>query len=390
MQTPKRKLLLITDLYPNKFNPVNGVFVQQQAIELSRFYQVQVVAACDKNPYLIYEHWQDGFPVKVICYPYWRKFFLTSLITYRLLALPAIKRCYKGFQPDLIHIHDYRHIPELFWLKPWLNKLSIPKYLTLHNIRTHPQRLKNNPRVWFYRWALNRTLTNWNHIFTVNNRIAKWVEQYSPASKITVTGNGVSELQKVQPQLIEPYRTILKDGCFHLISIGNLFTEKGFSYLIEAVSILKQEGFCLQLIIAGDGDKKKELQNQVKIKHLNAEVIFLGRIENNLLRNILPLFDLFVLASYSETFGIVFLEAMFAGLPVIGIRNEGIFGLAEDGRQALFAEPQNSIDLALKIKLLLTNQILRQEIAQVGQRLVQEKYMLSELMQRVIKVYEQK
>ena len=120
MQTPQKKLLLITDLYPNKFNPVNGVFVQKQAIELSKFYQVQVVAACDKNPYLIYQHHQDGFTAKIICYPYWQKFFLSSLITYRILALPAIKRCYKRFQPDLIHIHDYRHIPELFWLKPWL------------------------------------------------------------------------------------------------------------------------------------------------------------------------------------------------------------------------------------------------------------------------------
>lgn len=390
MQTHQRKLLLITDLYPHKFNPVNGVFVQKQAIELSRFYRVQVVAACIKNPYLIYEHLQDGFPVKVICYPYWQRFFLTSLITARLLALPVIKRCYKRFQPDIIHIHDYRHIPELFWLKPWLNKLPVPKYLTLHNIRTHPERLKNNPRVWFYRWALKRTLTNWNHIFTVNNRIAKWVEQYNPVSKVTVICNAVSELNEVDPKLIDAYKNILLADYFHIISIGNLFTEKGFSFLIQAVSILKKEGLRIQLVIVGDGDRRKELENQVKINNLNTEVMFLGRIENNLLRNILPLFDLFVLASYSETFGIVFLEAMFAGLPVIGIKNEGIFGLAEDGKQALFAEPKNSKDLALKIKLLITNQILRQEIARAGQKLVQEKYILSELIQRVIRVYEQK
>ncbi len=390
MPISKRKLLLITDLYPNKFNPVNGVFVQQQAIELSRHYQVQVVAACDKNPYLVYEHHQDGFPVKLICYPYWQKYFLTSLITYRILALPAIKRCYKRFQPDIIHIHDYRHIPELFWLKPWLNKLSVSKYLTLHNIRTHPERLKNNPRIGFYRWALKKTLTGWEHIFTVNSKIAKWVKQYNPASKVTIIGNAISELAEVDPQLIEPYKNILLADYFHLISIGNLFTEKGFSYLIEAISLLKKEGLQVQLIIAGDGDRRKELENQVKTNNLNKELIFLGRIENKLLRNILPLFDLFVLASYSETFGIVFLEAMFAGLPVIGIKEEGIYNLAEDGKQALFAEPKNSKDLAAKIKLLMLNPLLREEIAKAGQRLVQEKYLLKELIKRIIAVYEQK
>ncbi|MEN6445194.1 MAG: glycosyltransferase family 4 protein [Candidatus Cloacimonas sp.] len=388
MQTPQKKLLLITDLYPNKFNPVNGVFVQKQAIELSKFYQIQVVAACDKNPFIIYQHHQDGFDAKIICYPYWQKFFLSSLITYRILALPVIKRCYKRFKPDIIHIHDYRHIPELFWLKPWLNKLPIPKYLTLHNIRTHPAFLMNNPRIKFYKWALGRTLTRWNHIFTVNSRLAEWAKPYN--QKVTVIGNGITEPISVEPALIDNFKKKLYDDYFKIISIGNLVTDKGFSYLIEAVSILKKEGFLIQLLIVGEGEKRNDIERKVHSCDVAKEVTLSGRIDNAFLRNTLPLFDLFVLPSYSETFGIVFLESMFAGLPVIGIRNEGIYGLAKDGAEALFAEPKSSKDLADKIKLLINNPVLKEEMAKAGQILVKEKYMLSELIQRVIKVYEQK
>jgi glycosyltransferase involved in cell wall biosynthesis len=160
--------------------------------------------------------------------------------------------------------------------------------------------------------------------------------------------------------------------------------------LIEAVSILKKEGFLIQLLIVGEGEKRNDIERKIHSCNVPKEVTLPGRIDNAFLRNILPLFDLFVLPSYSETFGIVFLEAMYAGLPVIGIRNEGIYGLAEDGVEALFAEPKNSKDLADKIKLLINNPDLKEEIAKTGQRLVKEKYMLKELIQRVIAIYEQR
>ena len=384
----RKKLLIITDLYPNRYNPIAGIFVQQQAKELACYYQIQVVAACDKNPYFIYQHHQDGFATQIICYPYWQKFFLSSLITYRILAVPIIKRCYKRFQPDLVHIHDYRHIPELFWLKPWLDKLTVPKYLTLHNIRTHPALLKNNPRISFYKWALGRTLTRWNHIFTVNSRLAEWVKPYN--QKVTVIGNGITEPIAVEPVLVDNFKKNIYDDFCKIISIGNLVTEKGFVYLIEAVSILKKEGFLIQLFIVGEGEKRQDIEQKVKSCDLTNEVTLPGRIDNALLRNILPLFDLFVLPSYSETFGIVFLEAMYAGLPVIGIINEGIYDIAEDGVEALFTNPQSSSELALKIKKLIQNPVLRNNIAKAGQKLVQEKYMLNELIQRVIEVYERR
>lgn len=389
MVQKKRKLLLISDLYPYFENPIKGIFVRQQAQELAKYFQIQVIATYDGHPYKIDHHRQDGFPVELIFYPYWQRHFLTSLVTFKVLALPAIKRYYKNFRPDLIHIQDYRHIPELFWLKPWLNKLPVLKYLTLHNIRTHPDKLKNNSLVGFYVWALKRTLSGWDHIFTVNSRLARWVEKYNPKNRVTVLGNGVSDLVKVDLKLIEPYKNILLVDYFHLISVGNLVPEKGFNDLIESVSILKKESLAVQLIIVGEGKIKKDLEQQIKNKQLTKEVTLLGRIENNLLRNLLPLFDIFVLASYSETFGIVYLEAMYAGLPVIGIKNEGIYGFAEEGKQALFAEPQNSRDFADKIQLLIKKPALREEIAKAGQQLVQEQFMLNKLIQRVVAIYEQ-
>ena len=90
---------------------------------------------------------------------------------------------------------------------------------------------------------------------------------------------------------------------------------------------LLQKGLNIQLIIVGEGKDRKRLEELIKNLDLSERVILAGAIENRILRNIYTFFNLFVLASYSETFGIVFLEAMYAGLPVIGIKGEGIYGL---------------------------------------------------------------
>jgi len=80
---------------------------------------------------------------------------------------------------------------------------------------------------------------------------------------------------------------------------------------------------------------------------------------------------------------------MYASLPVIGIKGEGIYGLFEEDKEALYAEPRNSEDLANKIEWLITHPEKAAAIAKAGQQKVREQFMLSDLIKKVREVYEQ-
>ena len=74
----------------------------------------------------------------------------------------------------------------------------------------------------------------------------------------------------------------------------------------------------VSLIIAGDGEEMQSLKEQIQSLHLQEQVKLTGRLSREELSGLLGTCDAFVLASFAETFGIVFIEAMATGLPAIG------------------------------------------------------------------------
>jgi glycosyltransferase involved in cell wall biosynthesis len=180
----------------------------------------------------------------------------------------------------------------------------------------------------------------------------------------------------------------LREGSHKLISVGNLTPEKGFSYLIEAVNILTDKGLDLQLVIVGKGTERAALNARIRALGLGGSIWLAGGLDNHIVRNLYQHFDLFVLPSYSETFGIVFLEAMDAGLPVLGIEGQGIHGLFEEGREALFAQPRDAASLADRIARFIQEPELAAQLARAGQTRVQKDFMLPGLIGRVREVYE--
>jgi len=248
--------------------------------------------------------------------------------------------------------------------------------------------LKGNLIIPFYKKTLKKAFNNWDHIFTVNVRLKEWLIPYIPENKITVTGNGISPTPIVKEEELSFIKTLLDPGAFRIISVGNLLKEKGFGYLIQAVHKLIKKGFNIQLVIVGEGKYHQDLSELIQNLQLSNNVILTGAIENRILRNIYPFFNLFVLASYSETFGIVYLEAMYAGLPVIGVKGEGIYGLFEEDKEALFTKPQNSENLAEKIEWVLTHSEEASAIGQAGQLKVTKQYMLNDLIAGLREIYE--
>lgn len=109
-----------------------------------------------------------------------------------------------------------------------------------------------------------------------------------------------------------------KEKRFTFVSIGNLSKRKGFGELLDAFAQSFRNRPHVSLVIAGDGEEQANLQDKIRTLRLEQQVTLAGRLPREEVARLLASSDAFVLASYAETFGIVFIEAMATGMPAIG------------------------------------------------------------------------
>jgi colanic acid/amylovoran biosynthesis glycosyltransferase len=145
------------------------------------------------------------------------------------------------------------------------------------------------------------------------------------------------------------------DRPLRIISVARLCEIKGFRYLLDALFLLKQEGYVFLCDIIGDGPLKEELLEQTKALNLDSCVTFLGAKKADEVHTFVREADLFVLAcATSKNEGqdgipVVFMEAMALGTPVIGTNISGVPELIIDEVTGLCAEPENPVSLKNKM-----------------------------------------
>ncbi|MDZ4120805.1 MAG: glycosyltransferase family 4 protein, partial [Candidatus Cloacimonadaceae bacterium] len=315
------------------------------------------------------------------------KFFPSAIPAFAWWMLPAIKKVYNSWRPDIIHVHDYAHIPALYVLKFWLDGLSIPKFLSLHNLKSIPG-LMNRPSTDFiYRITLKRALSGWSGIFCVNKRLMEYIKTFCASTSFI--GNGIRALERISAPPIDEVKAWFKADYFHLLAVGNLLPGKGFDLLIEAVASLNEAGENCQLLILGAGEMESKLHKLITERSLAGSVWIHPPLQYEILRSLYYDFDAFVLPSYSETFGIVYLEAMYADIPVIGVVGQGIYGLFREGREALFCLPQDVNDLKAKILNLADNPSLRVSLAKAAKARLLKEFMLPCVVKKITQIYEE-
>lgn len=137
-----------------------------------------------------------------------------------------------------------------------------------------------------------------------------------------------------------------------LFSAGRLHKNKGYTYLIDAMLNLFASDYKLQLTIAGDGPEMKNLVRQRDALGLKGSIHFIGASDN-----VIPLMksaDLFVLPSIDETFGIVLLEAMASGLPIVATKTNGPMEIL-DNSTAVLVDKNSAIALSEGIQSAIEN-----------------------------------
>ncbi len=149
----------------------------------------------------------------------------------------------------------------------------------------------------------------------------------------------------------------LPEGKTILGVLGRLDPAKGQEFLITSLSLVLNTNEHLVLALMGEntrsekGDHKGELQELVKKRNLEGSVIFLPFSSDP--RSFYKAIDVFIMASKSETFGMVTVEAMASGLPVLGTDSGGSPELLDFGKAGVTFQPDNSKDLEQKLNSLL-------------------------------------
>jgi glycosyltransferase involved in cell wall biosynthesis len=189
----------------------------------------------------------------------------------------------------------------------------------------------------------------------------------SQEMKRVVLDTGRAKVFVLPNFLVDPPRThrTPSQKTLRIGGIGRLHTSKGFDVLIDAVNVLVRRGHKLNLVIAGSGPEERALKSQADALGLPVE--FPGWIDNAEKQKFFDDIDIFVCPSRKEAFGFVFIEAMQAGLPVIGTDTVGAREIFTPGCDAIIV-PGDDVDaLAGGIDELVGDESLRTRIANDAQ-----------------------
>lgn len=163
-------------------------------------------------------------------------------------------------------------------------------------------------------------------------------------------------------------------------TIANFYPTKGLEYLIQAADYLNDNKNLIFFII-GDGELRPELEKMIHEKGLESKVFLLGQIPDAY--RFLPAFDVFVLPSVKEGFPWVLIEAMSAKLPVIATDVGAVPEIIDDNKNGLLVKPRDSVRLADKIKEVLENDHLKNELGIQAHQTVLFKFELDKMVRRV-------
>lgn len=165
-----------------------------------------------------------------------------------------------------------------------------------------------------------------------------------------------------------------------IFATGRMVERKGFKYLIEAIPYVLRDYPKTKLIIGNDGPERKNLEDLSDTLGISKNVIFPGFIPNEDLPKFMALANVFVLPSIidqtgdTEGLGLVLLEAMACGTPVIGTNVGGIPYIIKNGMNGLLVEQKNPEQLAEIIIRLLGDGGLRKRIGEAGKKYVEKNF----------------
>ncbi len=297
---------------------------------------------------------------------------LTTKVKYPIAIPMSIKasRVIKQFNPNIIHIHHpfILSMPAIMYA----TRLKIPKILTIHTqYERYAHYISPIPRI-VTNEAIRRIIFNLadkiDVITTPSQSMKILISLYKVKKEIVVVPNAInlSEFQKQDKEKIQSLKKQfnLNKTDVVMVYVGRISREKNIDKIISAMGITNKKGIRnMKLLLVGDGPAKKQLQHQIESLGLEKLVTMVGAINSDLVKYYYQLSDLFIFASTSETFGMVIVEALATGIPVLAIKGPGIVDIITDGFDGILVE-DDVFQFAQGLEKLIIDEDLRRRLAQ--------------------------
>src|SRR6266542_6099753 len=229
---------------------------------------------------------------------------------------------------DLLHFHE----PFVPFLSPIVLRLS-----TSVNIATFHAYGGFSPAYEFGSRVLGGYAERLHGRIAVSAAARHFIDRYFPGDyKVIPNGVDVDRFRRAVP--IARWQ----DGTRNILFVGRHEPRKGLLHLLKAYRILRKTGCPCRLLIVGTGPQEKEARRYVLTRRLGG-VEFLGRVTDTEKAQLFRTADVFVApATGREAFGIVLLEAMAAGCPIVASDIHGYKGVVKRDEQGLLVEPGDS------------------------------------------------
>ncbi len=219
-------------------------------------------------------------------------------------------------------------------------------------------------------WNINSkikkiALENSKKVIVVSNYTAEAVVSGVPAvkDKLFLLPNSVDGgkifIKEKPGFLVEKYGLAGKKIIFTLCRLSSSEKYKGYDRVIEALPLIKREISEIKYILAGEGDDKERIEKLISDLNLKETVILAGHIDEQAKIDYYNLCDVFAMPSKGEGFGIVFLEALACGKPVVAGGEDGSRDALLGGDLGIMVNPDNVKEVAEAITGILKNNVHR-------------------------------
>jgi phosphatidylinositol alpha-mannosyltransferase len=295
-------------------------------------------------------------------------------LTFDVTLYNAVKELMKREQFDVIHLHEP--------LTPVLPAMVLFNSHATNVATFHAFRDSN---AWYsaFRPYMSFLLTKVDERIAVSEPAKEFVSQYFEGGyKVIPNGIDITRFGTHH----EPM-PMVRDAAPRILFVGRYEEQrKGFKYLLRAMPLIRQQFPDVRLTVVGPG--RPEKFDDMISKYGVWGVDFVGQISAELLPRYYASCDIFCAPSIGgESFGLVLLEAMSSGKPVVASNIPGYASVMRDGREGLLVPPRDPAGLALAIVRLLANNELRGQMAERGMQTATH-YAWPSVAKRVLETYD--